>query len=74
MFRFFRPCLDGSVVDTAIGARDLAAAFDQFRRYHWLCTTPGAIAVFHNHTLVGRVLPELDEASGENVPMLQEGR
>lgn len=71
MFRFLRPCLDGSVVDTAIGACDLAAAVDQYFRYHWNCETPGAIGVWHNHCLEGRIVPVLDQETGENVPLFQ---
>jgi hypothetical protein len=71
MYRFIIPFSDGKVWDLAIGANSLAEAVDQYQRYYWNPCTPGAIAVFFNHCLEGRILPILDQQSGENVPLFQ---
>jgi hypothetical protein len=72
MFRFILPHLDGRITDIAIGAKDLAAAFEQFARDWWRPDMTGAIGVWHNHALVARVLPTTDRQTGEIKPFMQE--
>jgi hypothetical protein len=71
MFRFLIPFSDMTVWDVAIGAIDLEAAVDEYKRFWWNPCTPGAIAVFHNQCLAGRILPILNEETGENEPLFQ---
>lgn len=72
MFRFIIPFQDLSVWDVAIGATDLDAAVDQYLRLYWNPCTVGAIAVFHNHALVGRIIPKSTPETEDNVPLFQE--
>jgi hypothetical protein len=46
MFHFLNPFPDGTVSHIMLGGKDLAEAFDEYRRYWWLLSTPGAVAVF----------------------------
>jgi hypothetical protein len=71
-YRFLLPFPDGTVRNVPPGDRDLAEAYDLFRRYWWDPGTVGAIAVSHNHALVARVLPVLNIQSEKNEPLLQE--
>ena len=72
MFRFLFPFEDNTVLNIAIGARDLAGAFDQYRRYWHNPGLFGAIAVYHNAALVARVLPILNTETDELEPQLFE--
>ena len=71
MYRFIIPFNDGSVWDVAIGANSLDEAVDQYARLWWNPCTAGAIAVYFNQCLEGRILPVLDNETGENVPLYQ---
>jgi hypothetical protein len=70
VWRFILPFSDGTVFSVALGGKDLAEAYSEYTRYYWSCETPGAIAVFHNAALVGRVLPIYDEATDAMRPTL----
>lgn len=72
MFRFILPRLDGTVIDIAIGARDLPAAFEQFSRDWWRQEMTGSFGVWQNHALVARVLVAMDKTTGDLVPFIQE--
>ena len=74
MFRFILPFPDNTVLNVAIGANDLPAAFEQFTRDWWNCGMTGAIGVWQNHALVARVLVAMDKDTGDLVPYLQEIR
>jgi hypothetical protein len=72
MFHFILPRPDCSVFHVAIGATDLAAAFDQFQLLWWRPELTGAIGVWQNHALVARVLPICNPQTGELECFLQE--
>lgn len=72
MFRFIQPQLDGSVIDIAIGAKDLQSACDQFADNWWRPEMTGAWAVFQNHALVARMLPVYNDATGDTTLMYRE--
>lgn len=72
MYRFLIPFADGSVWNVAIGAKDLTDAVDQYQRYHWNPNTTGAVAVYFNHCLEGRIIPVYDEATDENRPRFEQ--
>jgi hypothetical protein len=72
VFRFLQPFSDGTVWNVTPGGRDLAEAYDLFRRYWWNPTTVGAIAVYHNAALVARVLPVYNIQTECNDPLFQE--
>lgn len=72
MFRFLCPKLDGTVMDFAIGAADLQAAFEQFARDWWRPEMTGSFGVWQNHALVARVLVAMDKNTGDLVPFMQE--
>jgi hypothetical protein len=71
MFRFIVPFSDGTVWDVAIGATDLAAAVNQYIRFYWNPGTTGAIAVWHNAALTGRILPVFNIQTECNDPLFQ---
>lgn len=71
MFRFLIPFPDGTVWDVAIGANTLEDAVDQYTKLWWNVTTPGAIAVYHNTCLAGRILPVYNPQTDENEPLFQ---
>jgi hypothetical protein len=71
VFRFVLPFSDGTVFNVALGGKDLAEAYSEYKRYYWSCETPGAIAVFHNAALVARVLPVYDEETDSMRPKLK---
>ena len=71
MFRFIAPLADNQLFHVALGGRDLYAAFDEFRRHWWQSHIPSAIAVYHNHALVARVLPTLNLETLEMEPRLE---
>ena len=72
MFRFVFPFQDNTVFNVALGGKDLAAAFDEFRRYWWNPGIPARIGVWHNAALVAAVLPVYNEQTGENDPVMQD--
>jgi hypothetical protein len=72
MWHFMFPFSDGTASHLILGGNDLAQAYDEFKRYFWNPCTPGAIGVWQNGALVARILPGLDQETGENVPLLQE--
>lgn len=72
MFMFVRVFPDATTHVVALGGIDLAAAFDEYRRYHWLPTYTAAAAVWMNAALVARVVSRIDEETGDALPVLQE--
>lgn len=71
MFRFIMPFDDGTVLNIAIGAKDVDAAFHQFRIQWWNCGMSRAIGVWHNAALTHRVLPIYDQGKDEMDCFLQ---
>jgi len=72
MFRFILPRLDGTVLDFAIGAADLPAAFERFARDWWRPEMTGSFGVWKNHALIARVLVGMDRHTGDLVPYLRD--
>lgn len=72
MFRFILPFEDGTVLNIALGGKDVEAAFSEFRRNWWTVEMTRSIGVWHNAALVGRVLPIYDQGRDEMDCFLQE--
>lgn len=72
MFRFIMPFEDGTVLNVALGGKDVEAAFAEFRRNWWTVEMTRAVAVFHNSALTHRVLPIYDSGKDEMDCFLQE--
>lgn len=71
MFHFVFPRSNGTVFHVAIGAASVSVAFEQFAR-DWWTEDLGAIGVWHNAALVCRVLPVMQQQTGELEPFMQE--
>ncbi len=74
MFRFLRPIYNNnnlSTEDVPIGAVDLESAVRQYNQYWWRQNNVGVVAVFHNHALVGRIIPRYNESTEEVEPEFQ---
>jgi predicted HicB family RNase H-like nuclease len=71
VWRFVIPYADGTIMNVALGGKDIGKAFSELRRYYWNPETPGAIGVWHNYALVARVLPVFNVETERNEPLLQ---
>jgi hypothetical protein len=71
MFHFIVPFSDGTAWHVMLGGRDTADAVDQYIRLYWNPGTTGAVGVWHNSCLAGRILPVFNIKTECNDPLFQ---